>query len=249
MTERQPYPVVVPAMGDVVHDLTVHRSDLHNEGSAIVVSDQPSLEAMVAHLKRVKDMRKVVKEKLGSPVDTAHKLHKQLKAVFNEIDGPLADLERDGKQKIQTHDRQETERRRLAQLEEERIARVAEQKRRDEEAEALLALGGDEETQAANAAEAEEVLDAPVLAAPQRETARPKAKGSSVSITYKARVTKIQDVIKAAAEGNINAMAILVDPKVVAEVTKRACVLAKVLKETLDVPGVEVYDSRNVAIR
>ena len=250
MTAAAPqYPTVTPAASDQVATLTDRRSTLEEEGRAIVVSDQPSLEAMVTHLKQVKLARAIVKEKLGAPVDTAHKLHKQLKAVFNEIDGPLADLERDGKLKITNHNREEEKRRRLAQLEEERIAREAEQKRRDEEAEALLTLGGDEDAQADNAAAAEEVLDASFLAPPQRETARPKAKGSSVKVTHKARVIKIEDVIKAAAEGNGNAMGILTDAKVVAEVEKRASQLAKVLKDTLDVPGIEVWEDRNVAIR
>jgi len=132
---------------------------------------------------------------------------------------------------------EEAEKRRLAALEagNQRAAQTAaaEAARKQQEADAAIEAG---ERKAA-----ERQAEVSVAAAP--ETPAPKLSGFSSKPVWKVRINNKAAVVKAAASGNSNALAVLMIDESAA---KR---LAGTLKQGFDIPGIEAYEERSASSR
>ena len=172
--------------------------------------------------KRIKELRDKVAETFNPIIQKAHEAHKEALAKKAEVDRPLEGAQKTVKALMEEYDR-EQERIRLA---EER--RLQEEQRKREEEERLAAAI--EAEQAGQEEVAEEIMSAPVQAAPVvLPKATPKLQGGPVFRTvWKFRIKN---------------PAIIPHEYMKPDEVKIGGVV-RALKKSTNIPGIEVYEER-----
>lgn len=201
---------------------------------AFTIKDQPTYEAVVDQVKKVKDRRKWWANLIEPVKQAARASWQKVVDLEKEVDTPLSVLENEVlKPKLVGWER-EQERKRIA--EQERIS--AELKRQEEEAKLNVAV---ELEAGGNSKAADLVLEAPVVA-PAIELPKTTAvKGISYRDIYSAVVTDMPAFIKAIHEGKIPMDAVSPNGPFLNN-------QAKAFKGALSYPGVEVKVNRVAAV-
>ena len=187
--------------------------------NAIVIKSHEDNEKAGALLQGIKAMRKKVAELLDPVVASAHAAWKKAIALRDSFDDPLARVETDVKGKVRDF------------LQEQERLRLAEEQRKNAEAEAkaeedalLMEAIGDSEA-------AEEIRQEPVAPVVISPVAKPE--GVTIAANWKFRI--------------IDASLIPREFLKVDEVKLGQVVRA--MKEATDIPGVEAYDAGSVRVR
>ncbi len=244
--EAEVLPIVVPASPETVAVIVSRASTLHGEVEALVIEDDVGLEVASELLAAVRSCRKEIDTDLGEPAREARKLWEMIRQRFTKHDNPLKAAETAIKDAVKAY-HQKVARDRQAAIEAaeaQAAAKKTDDAARGREFDALVDAG-DEEGAAA-------VLEEAPTPAPARATSAPKTEGLTVRENWKAEVTSIGKLIKAAAgsgDGAAVALSILSGPKVVAAATTAASQIAKGMKANMNVPGVRAYDDPIVGAR
>lgn len=199
------------------------------EARALVVTDQASLDAAGAFLRRVAATKKAIEAKLKPAVDAAHAAHKSLTALRAELVAPLDAARAAVDPKVVAY--QDAERLRLA-AEAAEAARAA---RAAAEAEILAAAEKAEaegQTEAAAAILDEQPI---IIAAPAPVV--PKTEGVSVRETWKAEVVDFAALVAAG------------DPAYLLPNQSALDGIARALKGAAKIPGVRFVAVRSTTIR
>lgn len=225
-------PVIeMPNVATVERDLSVAEKAL----ALRVISDETYIEA--ANLLKVnKSLRQRIADTFADGIKKANDLHKSLLSQRKKLEDPLDRGDSHLRQQMRAYDIQKEQARRQKEIE----LREAERKRQEEErlreAIEVEQSGGDKE-------EVEEVLSAPVVVAPliiQKET--PKVEGISYRSSWKATVTDLPALIKAASENSQYQNLLLPNSVAINQ-------LARALKGTMSIPGITVTEEKEIVNR
>ena len=213
---------------EIANSLVIDSNEMYEIGA-----DQ--LIALSQSENELEDIRK----SMTGPLD---QFKKTIMDFFRPIVAFIASSKTDLKSKMLAF-RQEVERRRQAEA---AALRAAEEAKRQAEQEQMLAMAeeltaaGLEEGAMAAQLEAELVSSMPVTVAPTIAT--PKAAGVSLRDNWKAEVTDLAALVKAAAE-RPELLALLLPN--MPEINSRA----RALKDHADIPGVRVFNEQTLAAR
>lgn len=172
---------------------------------SLMVSDAESRKAAASGVSALKRMAAQVKELFGDSKKAAHEAHKTICAAERKMLAPIEDATSKATDKIMAYDRAESKR-----LEEERKKlQVEAEARAEAERRRLEALAArctrDATKREAYTEAATEVIATPV----EMAQADDRAQGEVRSMRWTARLDSLDKVIKAAAEGDVNAGALL----------------------------------------
>lgn len=206
----------------------------------VVKSDDQSLEAQEI-LKNIKSKRKKISDFFGPMKTKAHAAWKEICNSESFVDAPLEQAERTVKNKVITYS-QEVERKRQ---EEARLAEAkrleAERKEREkleEQARKAEANGKTEKAEALRE-KAEQVVVQPTFIAP---AAAPKTNGTAFKKVWKGECTDLLALCKAIAEGRAPVSLVVASQS---EINS----YAKVIKDTMQVPGLKISEVTEMAVR
>jgi hypothetical protein len=200
---------------------------------ACAVVDSPSCVLAADTLKGIKALRARIAETFDPHITRAHQAHKALVAEKSAAEAPLTEAEGIIKRALAVY---EQEQQRIARAESDRLAAIARQQEIDRKiAEAVAAeAAGDDETAAV-------IMDEPIIVAPVVVApTTPKVAGISYRTTYAAEVTDKAALVTFCAS----------HPQflhcVSADMTALNA-LARTMKQTMQIPGVRVVETRTVA--
>lgn len=201
---------------------------------AIQIADSDSYQAGAAMLRTLKQYLAKVAEVLDPIIKAAHAAHKVAVEQKRTLEVPALDAERILKGRMEAWDRAERDR---LQAEQARLAAEAQEEAR---LAALVAAEtqGDEEAVATIAAN--EAAPSIAFAPPIQEP--PKAEGVSYRVIYSAKVVNLPALIQAVAQGKVPEKVLKADQSVLDQ-------MARALKESFNLPGVEVMTTRSMAVR
>ena len=205
----------------------------HAYGLSKAIKDEISFGMAVAFLADIKNRRKRWAEIIDPAVRDAHKAHVKIKAVKNEIDGPLERAELEIlKPAIAKYEQVQEQERLIKQAELERESR-----KRQEEEKLKIAV---EYEKKGEPKIAEQVLDAPTIPIAIELPKQAQAKGISYQWRYSARVVDRLVLLKAIMDLKCNAAC--VTPNMV-YLNQRA----RSDKDSFNIPGVELVKERSVS--
>lgn len=209
--------------------------DWRKKSLDLVIVDQATFEEAAELLKGINGLLNEAEVHHRPVIDAAHRAHKAALEALKRITTPLEEAQRLIKSRVSSFlDEQERKRR-----EEQRRIEEEQAKAREAEIEAQLEAA---EAAGASNAEVEAIIAQPVFAPPVVVPPTHKVEGIAQRENWKARVVDKSALVKAAA-GNPMLMALL-------EVNQPALnSLARSMKSTLNVPGVEVYNDPIVSVR
>jgi hypothetical protein len=252
MTTTQEPAIIPPAVKADPQALAVPGEAQHLLQVALSydIDSHEMLQAAAQELNSVTAKKKAITEKrleITRPLDAAKA------AVMEFFRGPISLLEqaeqtlktgmlgyeRKERERIAAEQRAAEERARKEREESERIAREAEAK-----AKAAQAAGDTHaaEQATAQAEQAREAAQMALVAPPAPVAAQPKASGISFRAQWKGRVTNKAALIKAATDRPELQGLLVVDPTALNA-------MARAVKDSGSVPGVEFYEDRGVASR
>jgi hypothetical protein len=212
------------------------RGEVITIARGITITDQATYERAASHLTAVKALLVKVGETFDDLVSAAHKAHKLLVERRKQHTDPLLDAERLLKLKMSAYVAEQERIARQRAAEAEARAREEAEARRLEEAAELEAAG---ESEAAMAS-----LDAPVLVVlpPPPPIAVPKAEGITSREVWHGEVTDLAALVKAIAEGK--APITFITPA-----TSQVSQWARATRGSVQVPGVRVWSTKEIAAR
>jgi hypothetical protein len=210
------------------------------QARALTITDSDSYLAAATMLKGIKALRSKISDTFGPLKAKSHAAWKAICDEEKKSDAPLTEAETLIKRGMSAYDAAQE---RLRREEEARLREVA---RRDAETRALAEAAALEQEalvtdDASLLAEAEALISEPVAVAPvivPRST--PTVAGISYRETWKADITNLGELVKAAA-ANPQLLGLL-QPN-----TTAINGMARALKSTMRVPGVRVYSERVVS--
>ena len=156
------------------------------DAADIVVDSHGSFEQAGQFLVGIKHIRRTIAETFDGPIKQAHLAHKEMVAAKKKHDGPLDEAEGIVKLKMGDYSEEQERIALAAQQRKEREAREVEETRRLAEAEALEKEG--------RQAEAEQVIEAPIVVAVPPPPPPPKAAGISTTKHYKFKVLDVTKI-------------------------------------------------------
>jgi hypothetical protein len=226
-------PITVPVEAE--REINAQRGEVVSIADAIVIADQASYERAASHLTAVKALQVKVGEMFDDLVSAAHKAHKLLTERRAQHTNPLLAAERALKSKMSAY---VTEQERIAR---QRAAEAAAKAREEEEARRLAEAAELEKAGESEAALA--VLDEPVNLPPPAPLgmATPRADGISTRETWHAEVTDLMALVKAIAAGQA--------PLSLVEASKNVGGWARSTHGTVQIPGVRVWSTKEIAAR
>jgi len=205
----------------------------HAYGLSKAIKDEVSFGMAVQFLAQIRNRRKRWAEIIDPAVRDAHRAHVRIKAVENEIDGPLKRAELEIlKPAIAKYEQAQEQKRLVKQAE-------LEQKHRKRQEEEKLKIAVEYEKKGESKI-AEQVLDAPTVPVAIELPKQAQAKGISYQWRYSARVVDRLVLIKAIMDLKCNAAC--VTPNMV-YLNQRA----RSDKESFNIPGVELVKERSVS--
>lgn len=204
------------------------------QARSLVIRDADSYQRAAEFLKGIKALRQEIADKLGPHIKRAYEAHRALLAEQRDAEGSLAEAERIVKNGLVAYEREQADRQ---AAEHQRLIAAAvaeEQERQLQQAIALESQGFAEQA----AAVLSMPINAPMPTAPPVDIG--KVAGISYRRTYSARCVSLIDLIKFVAE----------HPELVNLLKANESALngmARSLKLSLNIPGVEVVSTRDVA--
>lgn len=190
--------------------------------ACLIVTDQASFERAASFKIDLSTWRKKWLDKIGPVVTSTHGAWKKATDLREEIDAPLAKMERQIGEAMGVYT---SEQRRLRQVQEARLqaeARRREEDARLEQAEALEDAGDKEAAQ--------QVIEEPIATAPVH-LPEPKADGTTMVTYWSAEVVNLTELVKAVAAGKAEITLV--------EANQTALNgMARALKSAMSVPGV-----------
>jgi hypothetical protein len=204
---------------------------------AVRIFDQPTYEAACSLLlDQIKPFRKRWADYWEAPKTAAYQAYKVILAKFQQGDAPLALAEAQVKAAIAIWDIEQERKRQELQREAERAERKAEEEARQNAAAVAEDSGASEEEVAA-------IVEAPILAVAQPVAPTyQRASGISRRSNWKAKVTDLHSLVKAAAKDK--SLLAYLEPNETALNNR-----AKADRQTLNIPGVVAYDDAIVSGR
>lgn len=197
------------------------------------ISDKASFEVAGEQIKEIDRRLKWWTETVSPAVDAAHKAHKEMTRVRDEVADPLKQAKRVIGDAMANWDFKER-------------ARAAEEARK--QAEAMKKIQEDAQIASAEMLEsqgqkelAEAVISQPI-STPVVKAAPTKVSGVSFKTTYSAEVVDIKALIRAVADGKVSSLAL--NPNMTFLNGQ-----ASALKMELNYPGVKVNENRSAAVR
>jgi hypothetical protein len=225
---------------DTTTAIVVEASSALQRARGFTVTTQAHFEAAAAELAATKGIAKrmeALRTFLKEPILEAGR---RLDDMFREPRTQLEQAESAIKASMLAFTR---EQKRIADEESRRAhALLVEQRRQQAEAEATrVAAEAKPADDFADDFEEPAIVPEVVLAPIPAPAEAPKAKGVAVRTTWRARVTDVSAVVKAAAEGNAMAMSLLVvDERLLAQ-------LAKSRSGNIAIPGIETFEEQTIA--
>lgn len=205
-----------------------------DQARGFVIVDAPTYERACEFLKGVKALRQEIADTFDPHIRRAHEAHKALLAEKQEAERPLADAERIVKDGLVAFDREQERQQREAQQRQLAEQRRLEEERRLQEALALEARGRHEQADAV----LEKPIVVPVPVLPAREV--PKVSGVAFRETYSARCTDLLALVRHVAAHPEHTNLLQVNQAALNS-------LARSLRQQLQIPGVDVVATRDVA--
>ena len=159
-------------------------SSIQHSAEGLAIRDDEALELAGELLMQVRDARKTIEEKFRPSINAAHKAHREMLALFKEVDAPYESAERTIKNRAAIYTAEVKRRAEQAQREAEAVAHKAAEEERIKRAEELAAQN--------RHAEAEAELDAPLdVPAVAPVVTVPKVAGFGTRDRYTARVDRL----------------------------------------------------------
>jgi len=204
--------------------------ELKSKYEGLVIKDDASFKAMKAFEDNGRENIKIIKDFIKPQKEEANRRHKKLTQLEKTLTAPFEEVMKGAKQKriaySQEQQRIQQEARRKAQ---EALDRVAEEER--------LQLAKTLE-ESGNKEQAEAILETPVIAPQAPVVEAPKVAGSRK--VYSAKIVDIKALFKGYVDGSTAIPELSEDDlKKLSSILKLNS-LAKALKSSLDIPGVEV---------
>jgi hypothetical protein len=214
-------------------DLQEKAASWPERAGELAVTDAATFQVGGGLLRDIKTLRGEIAESCDPVVKAANAAHKAAVKQKKDLEAPLIEAERIIKDRMGKYADEEERKRREDEARLAAAQRAAEDESRLREATALEEAGEHEA--------AEEVLSAPSVAPPPvMPRAVPKTEGVSARENWSARVTSMAALVKAVAEGKA--------PFGLVQATEKALNgLARSLKGSMQVPGVEAVCTRGIA--
>lgn len=163
-----------------INEVETRALSVPEQAKAIVIRDDAGMESANELLLAIKDIRKQINEVFDPPIKAAHDSHKAAIAAKQKVERPLADAEGIIKPKMAEYHAEQIRLRREEEMRLQAEAQRFEEERRLQEAILAEACG--------DKAEAEALLDEPVLAPVVVLPQAPKLNGTSFREVWKWKI-------------------------------------------------------------
>lgn len=204
------------------------------QAEALTVTDAATLVAAGTFLRACATARKNVEDRLKPAVDAAHRAHKELTTLRSELQAPFDRARLVVEPRVVEYQRAEQ-----ARLDAERREAEARARKVAEDAQLAAAL---EAEQAGHDDAAEAIMAEPAIVVAVPAAPAPKAEGLVTRVTYSANVSDLQALVRYVAANPAHVGLLL--PNTVA-----LNGLARALKGTMSIPGVQVVTASSLSVR